>query len=103
MDLVEQGTIKQLAEEYGRDGMVVVLGSPDAESARVYAETVTNGDPAWAGPLAGVSLKLPVYHILDDQMKQEVDARLYEEQVALMEMALDRDAILEAVRGVRGG
>lgn len=100
MDLAEQGAIKQLAERYGREAMVVVLGSPDAESARVYAETVTNGDPAWAGPLAGVSLKLPVLHVLDEAIKQEVDPRVYDEQVALMEMALDRAAILDAVRAV---
>jgi glycine reductase len=103
MDLEEQGRIRELAERHGGDALVVVLGSPDAESARVYAETVTKGDPAWAGPLAGVSLKLPVYHILDDEIKREVDPQVYQDQVGLMEMALDREAIVNAVAAVRNG
>lgn len=103
MDLEEQGRVKQLAEQHGRDGVVVVLGSPDAESARVYAETVTTGDPAWAGPLAGVSLKLHVYHVLEDEVKREVDPQVYQDQVGLMEMALEREPIVEAVRRARTG
>lgn len=102
MDLQEQEAIKRFADQHGADELVVLLGSPDAESARVYAETVTSGDPAWAGPLAGVSLKLPVYHILEDEVKREVEPDIYREQVGIMEMALDRQTIVDAVRTARG-
>lgn len=101
MDLEEQGNLKRVLDEKGGQDVIVVLGSPDPESARVYAETVTSGDPAWAGPLAGVPLGLPVYHIFEDEIKGEVDAETYRRNVQLAEMALDRAAIVAAVREVR--
>jgi hypothetical protein len=101
MDLEEQAAIMRVAEAYSGRGLVVVLGSPEPESAGVYAETVTTGDPTYAGPLAGVSLGLPVYHIMEDEIKQQVDPEVYRAQVALMELALDREAIIERVRALR--
>jgi hypothetical protein len=88
MDLEDQGIIKETVDEHGRENLVVVLGSPDAESAEIYAETVTNGDPSFAGPLAGVSLRLPVYHILEDEVKEQIDPTVYEQQIGMMEMVL---------------
>lgn len=101
MDLEEQGAIKRVVEENGRDGIVVVLGSPDPDSAQIYAETVTTGDPTFAGPLAGVSLGLPVYHMFEPEIKAQVDPRVYREQVGMMEMVLDTEKLIEAVRAVR--
>ena len=43
--------------------LVVLLGTPNPESSRLYGITVTQGDPSWAGPLAGLPLNLPVYHV----------------------------------------
>ena len=54
MDLQNQQRIKDAAEKYGPENTVVILGSSDAEGAEIYAETVSNGDPTFAGPLAGV-------------------------------------------------
>jgi len=59
MDLEDQDVIKKVIDENDPGDLVVVLGSPDAESAEIYAETVTLGDPTFAGPLAGVSSRLP--------------------------------------------
>jgi betaine reductase len=101
MDLDEQATIIRMTEEHGSDQLVVLLGSPDPKSARVHAETVTQGDPAWSGPLAGVRLGLAVYHILEDDVKAEVDPSVYQEQAALMEMVLDKESITAAVRSCR--
>lgn len=101
MDLEDQGIIKKAVDEHGRENLVVVLGSPDPESAEIYAETVTNGDPSYAGPLAGVSLRLPVYHVMEPEIKAQIDPEIYERQVGVMEMVLDRDAIIESVRKVR--
>jgi betaine reductase len=80
---------------------VVILGAPDADSAELYAETVVNGDPSWAGPLAGVSLGLPVYHILEPEIKNQVDPEIYNEHLQLMEVALDTDKIAGALSKVR--
>jgi betaine reductase len=102
MDLEEQERIKQVVEANGGpDGIVAILGSPDAESAEMFAETVSLGDPTYAGALAGVSLRLPVYHVTEPEVRAVVDPRVYADQIELMEMALDVEAIHQAVRSVR--
>jgi len=100
MDLEDQSLIQRIAEEHGSD-VVVVLGQPDADSAEITAETVHNGDPTWAGPLAGVPLRLPVYHILEDEVKGQIDPATYEAEVGLMVLTLDRERILEGLNRVR--
>jgi hypothetical protein len=100
MDLEDQSLIQRTAAEHGSD-VIVVLGQPDADSAEITAETVHHGDPTWAGPLAGVSLGLPVYHILEDDIKTQVDPDIYETEVGLMALTLDRDLILEGLNRVR--
>ena len=94
MDLDGQEDILRAAREHG-DDVVILLGSPDAESTSIFAETVTLGDPTYAGPLAGVSLRLPVFHILEPEIKAQIDAAVYQEQVGVVEMALDTAAIIE--------
>ena len=96
-----QEGIKSIVDQYGRDNLIVVLGAPDADSAELYAETVTNGDPSWVGPLAGVALKLPVYHIMEDTIKSQINPKCYQEHLALMEMALEVDKISQALAKVR--
>jgi betaine reductase len=101
MDLDDQSLILRAAEEHGREGLVVVLGQPDPDSAELAAETVSKGDPTYAGPLAGVSLGLPVYHILEDVVRQQADPALYEAEVGLMEITLDKDSITAGLDRVR--
>ena len=79
----------------------MLLGTPTAESSRLYALTVTEGDPAWVGPLAGVPLGLPVFHVAEDAIKAEVARGVYEEHVALMEFSQEVDEIRRTVREVR--
>lgn len=81
--------------------MVVILGTPDAESAELYAETVVHGDPSWAGPLAGVSLGLQVYHIMEPEIKAQIDPAVYKEHLGLMEIALDIERISQALNRIR--
>jgi hypothetical protein len=90
-----------VVDKHGKDDIVVVLGSPSAESAEVYARTVTEGDPSWVGPLAGISLGLPVFHILESEMKDQIDAKVYKEQVSIMESVLETDEIIQAMKNVR--
>jgi glycine reductase len=78
-----------------------VLGAPDADSAELYAETVTNGDPTWAGPLAGVALNLPVYHIIEPEIKEQIAPDIYKQHLELMEIALDVDKIAKAMSRIR--
>lgn len=90
-------------DRLGTEGMVVLLGTPNAESSRLYGMTVTVGDPAWAGVLAGVNLGLPVYHITEPEIKSQIDPDVYQEQVGITEMVLEIDEIIEALRQVRHG
>lgn len=99
MDLENQSKIKELAEKHGKENIIVVLGSSEAESAGLTAETVSKGDPTFAGPLGGVQLELPVYHILE--LKEQIDGAAYEEHVGMMEMVLDVDKIVEEVKAFR--
>jgi glycine/sarcosine/betaine reductase complex component A len=101
MDLSTQETIKRLVDQHGAEALLVVLGAPDAESAGIAAETVVLGDPSWAGPLAGVQLGLPVYHILEDEARDAIPSEVWEDQVGLMVDVLEVDEIAEAVREFR--
>lgn len=100
MDLDNQATIRQLVDAHGPENLVVVLGM-NGEGVRIAAETVTSGDPSWAGPLAGVSLGLPVYHILEERVRTKLPADVYAEKVQLMEMVLDVAQIEEALAELR--
>jgi glycine/sarcosine/betaine reductase complex component A len=79
----------------------VILGTPNAESTKLYALTVTEGDPSWAGALAGVQLGLPVYHVTEEAVKAQIPSEVYDEQVALMEMVLEVGDIRNAMQEVR--
>ncbi|MBT9136171.1 MAG: Glycine/sarcosine/betaine reductase complex component A1 [Firmicutes bacterium] len=99
MDLENQRRIKDLTEKFGAENLLVVLGGAEAEASGLAAETVTAGDPTFAGPLAGVQLGLSVYHIFE--LKEQVDAKAYDEQISMMEMVLDVDAIIAEVSTMR--
>ncbi len=98
MDLENQKRIKEFAEEYGEENLVIILGGAEAEASGLAAETVTNGDPTFAGPLAGVQLGLKVYHVFESEIKEEVDEEVYEEQISMMEMVLEVDEIVDEVK-----
>ena len=101
MDLENQKRVKEFAEEYGAENLVVVLGAAEGEAAGLAAETVTLGDPTFAGPLTGVQLGLTVYHVCEPEMKEEFDEAVYDEQVSMMEMVLDVDDIISEMQDIR--
>ena len=101
MDLENQKRVKDLVEKHGKENIVVILGGADAEASGLIAETVINGDPAYAGPLTGVQLGLPTYHIVEPEMKDAVDSKAYEDNISMMEMVLEVDDIASEVSGIR--
>ncbi len=101
MDLENQKRVKELTEKYGAENIVVIIGGAEAEAAGLAAETVTAGDPTFAGPLAGVQLGLRVYHAVEPEFKEAVDPAVYDEQIGMMEMVLDVDEIVEEVKSIR--
>ena len=101
MDLENQKRVKDFADEYGAENLVVVLGAAEGEAAGLAAETVTAGDPTFAGPFTGVQLGLTVYHVCEPEMKAEFDEAVYDEQVSMMEMVLDVDDIVSEMSAIR--
>ena len=101
MDLENQKRVKDFADQYGPENVVVLLGAAEGEGAGLAAETVTNGDPTFAGPLTGVQLGLTVYHLCEPEIKAEVDPAVYDEQVGMMEMVLDVDDIVSEMSAIR--
>lgn len=101
MDLENQKRVKEFAEKFGPENVVVVLGAAEGEASGLAAETVTAGDPTFAGPLTGVQLGLTVYHICEPEIKEEVDPAVYDDQVSMMEMVLDVDGIIEEMSSIR--
>ncbi len=101
MDLENQRRVKEAAETYGAENVVVLIGAAEGEAAGLAAETVTNGDPTYAGPLTNVQLGLAVYHVVEPEFKELVDDKVYDEQVGMMEMILDVDDITAEMTDIR--
>ena len=101
MDLENQKRVKEFAEQFGAENIVVLLGAAEAEASGLAAETVTAGDPTYAGPLTGVSLGLKVYQVCEPEVKAEFDPQVYEDQISMMEMVLDVDEICSEMNSIR--
>jgi glycine/sarcosine/betaine reductase complex component A len=101
MNFENQGVIKRLADQYGPENLAVVLGNGDAQGAEVFAETVTQGDPTYAGPLAGVPLKIPVYHVLEDEVMAVVPEKLREERLQLSSLIIDVKPMRQVLQASR--
>ena len=101
MDLENQKRVKEFAEKYGAENVVVLLGAAEGEAAGLAAETVTAGDPTFAGPLTGVQLGLTVYHVCEPEVKDEFDPAVYDDQISMMEMVLDVDDIIDEMSSIR--
>jgi hypothetical protein len=101
MDLENQKRVKELSESFGPENIIVVFGAAEGEAAGIAAETVTAGDPTFAGPLTEVPLGLRVYHICEEEFKAHLDAAVYEEQVGMMEMVLNLDEIASEMKAIR--
>ncbi len=100
MDLENEVRIKELADKYGMEDLLVVHNRVEAEAADLAVKTVSAGDPTYADPFAGVSLGLKVYHLFE--LKEKVNAVVYEEQIGMMEMVPDMDTVISEVSTYRG-
>ena len=81
MDLENQKRVKEFAEEYGPENVVVIVGAAEGEAAG----------------LAG----LTTYHVCEPELKEEFDPAVYDEQVGMMEMVLDVDDIVDEMSAIR--
>lgn len=96
-----QAQIKKIVEQNGSENMIVLLGASDIEGAEIAAETLTVGDPSYAGPLAGVSLGLPIYHILEPEVKAAIPEAVYDESAGIVSMIVDVDEVARKFKAIR--
>lgn len=101
MNFENQGVIKRLADQYGSENLVVVLGNGEANGVEVFAETVTEGDPSYAGPLAGVALKIPVYHVLEPEVVEVIPDTIRREKLELSSLVIDVEPMRQVLQESR--
>lgn len=91
----------RLADQYGAQNLAVVLGNGEADGVEVFAETVTRGDPSYAGPLAGVALGIPVYHVLEPEVAGIVPEKIRKEKLELSSIVIDVEAMKKVLQATR--
>ena len=96
MDLENQKRIKEFAEKFGKESLVVLFGAAEAEASGLAAETVMLGDPTYAGALANVALHLDAYHAVEPEFNS-----VYDEQIGMAEMTLNVDEIIAEMKRMR--
>ena len=61
------------------------------------AQTFKEGDPSYAGPLAGVALGLKSYHILE--LKDEIPEEFWDNNMGMAELELEDEVQVE-IKGI---
>ena len=92
-----------MADEFGNEQLVIILGLNEPENLRIFATTFKDGDPSYAGPLAGVALGLKSYHIFE--LKGDVPDDVWSDEMAMKELEVEDTAIeqiCETMRDIRG-
>ncbi len=103
MDLEGQGRIKQVVEQAGTENVIAVLGANSPTAVEMAAVTLKSGDPSYAGPLAGVALGIPSFHVLEPEITAQIDPAVYERELALPALATDVESVIAPVRAIREG
>ncbi|MBU1178722.1 hypothetical protein KKB69_00020 [Patescibacteria group bacterium] len=81
--MTEQALAKLAAEQHGAENIIVVVGFTSAFTlsegriGHIIVETFLNGDPAEAGPLAGVTLGIKTYSIFE--FENEIPTEIWKE------------------------
>ncbi len=99
MDQENQVQIQELAQKYGCEELIAVLGSADPEMAVIAAESVAGGNLMFIDPIPTAQLGLKAYHIVE--LKELIDHQVYLRHMEMMEMILDISRIIEEVSIVR--
>lgn len=106
MDLEDQWKILEIIKQHGAEHILFLLGCPDAESSQIQAETVSQGDPSMVGPLSGLDRIVSVYHIIEQEARNELPPAVYEKCIRKYARKLDTESIqqrMDYVRGLAGG
>lgn len=77
-------------------------GVTNEQYLEVGSRTVMEGDPSWAGPLAGEALRLKVFHVLEPEIKDQIPPDVYEEELMLLELAVGDEKIGKTIAMMEG-
>ena len=80
----------------------MVWGVTNEQYLEVGSRTVMEGDPSWAGPLAGVALGLKVYHVLEPDIRNHIPPDVYENELMLLELAVGDEKIGKTIAVMEG-
>ena len=95
--------VKKLADQHGAEQLIVVFGVNQPRILEIMTRTFREGDPSFAGLLAGVALQLPCYHILE--LKGRIPAEVWGREMSMHELELDEEEqarIVRAMQAARG-
>jgi len=70
--------------------LIIVFGINQPSSIRIMAQTFKNGDPSFAGPLAGVALNIESYHILE--LQDHIPEEVWEKEMLMYELEIEEEA-----------
>jgi hypothetical protein len=93
-----------VADQFGAENVIVVFGLNEPDNLRIMATTFKDGDPSFAGALAGVALGLKSYHVLE--LKDEIPEEVWNAEMAMEELELEESVsqeIRRTMREIRGG
>jgi hypothetical protein len=77
------------------------MGAGDLENVEILAETVNHGDPSYTGQLAGASLRLPVYPIVEPELKECIPKETYRGNAGILLMTVDTEEIGRRFKAIR--
>ena len=80
----------------------MVWGITNEQFLEVGSRTVMEGDPSWAGPLAGVALRLKVFHALEPEIRNHIPPAVFEEELMLLELAVGDEKIGKTIAMMEG-
>src|SRR3954465_15921020 len=95
MDLQSQESILRASQTHDKADLLVLIGSPDPESATISVRTVVVGDPSYAGALAGAPLGLLTSHVREDEVHADIPDDVWEAQIGVMADVLKADTLAD--------
>jgi hypothetical protein len=93
-----------LADEHGKENLLIVFGINQIPTLRIMAQTFKRGDPSFSGALAGIELGILSYHIFE--IKDLIPADVWEKEMAMHELELEgesQQAICKTMAEIRQG
>ncbi len=72
MDLENQKRVKEFAEEYGPENVVVIVGAAEGEAAGLALQKPLQQETRHSHPLTGVQLGLTTYHVCEPELKKNL-------------------------------